>query len=357
MSELLRYCQAEQPWLRELIETLVRLESPSDNKAAVDRCGDELARRLAALGAAVERVRQSLRGDHVRARWDGAGSAQILLLGHFDTVWSVGAIDAMPLQERDGRLYGPGVFDMKAGIAVAMLAMRALEALHRTRPTVVMLWTTDEEVGSATSRALVEEEARRSEAVLVIEPSLSGGAAKTSRKGVADYTVTVHGVSAHAGLDPGKGVSAIHELARQVLAIAALQDLPRGISVNVGTIAGGSRPNVIADRASAVVDVRVPTMADAARLDEALRTLRPVHQGTRLEVTGGMDRPPLERTPDVVRLYERARGVAASLGRDLLAGPSGRGRGWGLRREFHRRARCSHPRWTRAGGRRRARRS
>jgi glutamate carboxypeptidase len=325
MSELLRYCEAERAWLRELVESLVRLESPSDNKAAVDVCGDELARRLGALGASVERFPQARRGAHVRAEFTGRADGRLLILGHFDTVWPVGTIEAMPLHERDGRLHGPGIFDMKGGIAVAALAMRALASTRRRAPRVVMLWTTDEEVGSGTSRALLEEDARRSDAVLVLEPSLPGGAAKTSRKGVAGYTVTVHGVAAHAGLDPGKGASAIHELAGQVLAIAALQDLARGISVNVGTIAGGTRVNVVAERASAEVDVRVPLIADAGRIDAAIRALQPVHPLARLEVDGGIDRPPLERTEAVVRLYERARRAAARLGRDLAEGPAGGG--------------------------------
>lgn len=326
MSELLSYCDARQPWLRELLETLVRLESPSDNKAAVDRCGDEIVRQLTAIGASVERLTQERRGDHVRAHWEGTGGARILVLGHFDTVWPAGTLAEMPLHERDGRLHGPGIFDMKSGIVVSMLAMRALaETGARGRPRVVMLWTTDEEVGSATSRALLEEEARRSDAVLVLEPSLPGGGAKTSRKGVGDFKVFVHGISAHAGLDPGKGASAIHELARQILALETLQDMPRGITINVGTITGGSRPNVVADRASAEVDVRVPTMADAARLERAIRALRPVHGSTRLEISGAIDRPPLERTGAVVRLYERARRAAASLGRDLPEGAAGGG--------------------------------
>jgi len=325
MPDLLRYCEAEQPWLRELVDSLVRLESPSDNKSAVDRCGDELARRLAALGASVERFPQSLRGAHVRAEFAGAADASVLLLGHFDTVWPVGTIASMPLHERDGRLHGPGIFDMKAGIAAAALAVRALAAAGRRAPRVVMVWTSDEEIGSGTSRALLEHEARESAAVLVLEPSLPGGAAKTSRKGVAVYTVTVHGVAAHAGLDPGKGASAIHELARQVLALSALQDLASGITVNVGTITGGTRANVVAERASAQVDVRVPTIADADRIDAAIRALEPAHPLARLEIAGGIDRPPLERTDAVLRLYEQARRAAACLGRDLAEGPAGGG--------------------------------
>jgi glutamate carboxypeptidase len=231
----------------------------------------------------------------------------------------------MPLHQRDGRLYGPGIFDMKAGIAAAMLAMRALHECRGAMPSVVMLWTTDEEIGSGTSRALIEAAARSSAAVLVLEPSLPGGAAKTSRKGVGEFELVVHGVAAHAGLDPGKGASAVHELARQVLALEALQDLDRGITINVGVISGGSRTNVIADRAAAGIDVRVQSMEDAARLEAAMRNLRPTRSSIRLEVSGSIGRPPLERSPAVVRLYEQARQVAAALGRDLREGAAGGG--------------------------------
>jgi glutamate carboxypeptidase len=231
----------------------------------------------------------------------------------------------MPLREHDGRLHGPGIFDMKAGIAAAMLAMRALRDRHGVTPHVVMLWTTDEEIGSGTSRALIEETARASSAVLVLEPSLPGGAAKTSRKGVGEFELIVHGVSAHAGLDPGKGASAVHELARLVLALEALQDPDRGITINVGVISGGSRTNVIADRASAGIDVRVQTMDDAARLEGAIRGLRPTRSSIRLEVSGGVGRPPLERSAAVIRLYEQARQVAAAFGGDLREGAAGGG--------------------------------
>jgi glutamate carboxypeptidase len=277
------------------------------------------------MGGDVRRLRQDARGDHLRAEWAG-GPSQVLLLGHFDTVWQVGQLQRMPLRRDDGRLYGPGVFDMKAGIGVAMLAVRALQALAAAPlPGIVMLWTADEEIGSLTSRQAIEEEARRSAAVLVLEPSLPGGGAKTSRKGVGEFELAVHGVSAHAGVDPGKGASAISEIVRQIIAVEALQDLPRGISVNVGRIEGGSRPNVVPDYASAKIDVRVPTLADAARLDAALRGLRPENPRTRLEMTGGLERPPFERSPGVVRLYEQAKEAAAALGRELAEGGTGGG--------------------------------
>ena len=322
---LLDWCEFNGVWLRETVEALVRLESPSTDRAAVDRCGDEIARRLSAIGGSVARLPGAERGAHLRAEF-GAGDGQVLLLGHFDTVWDVGQLDRMPLREADGRLYGPGVFDMKSGIAVAMLAVRALaELASRRPPRVVMLWTTDEEIGSGTSREAIEREARNSRAVLVLEPSLPGGAAKTSRKGCGEYELLVHGVSAHAGVDPGKGASAILELAHQIIEVQKMQDPSRGVSVNVGVVAGGTRANVVADRARAVIDIRVPTMADAAEVERRLRALQPRVPGTQLEVAGGFSRPPLERSPAVVRLYELARLVARDLGQELAEGGTGGG--------------------------------
>ena len=210
LYDLQNFCRGEREWLLETIATLVRFESPTTDKAAVDRCGAELASRITAIGGRVTRLTRPERGDHLLAEF-GCGASQILLLGHFDTVWPVGQLDRMPLTRSSGRLHGPGVFDMKAGIAIGMLATRALLETGAPIPhRIVMLWTTDEEIGSGTSRALIEEEARRSSAVLVLEPSLPGGAVKTSRKGVGEFELVVHGVSAHAGLDPDKGASAIH---------------------------------------------------------------------------------------------------------------------------------------------------
>jgi len=311
--------------VREAIEALVRLESPTTSKAAVDRCGDELNARLSTIGATVRRVNGGARGDHIVADFPG-DERRVMVLGHFDTVWPVGQLVTMPLRQEDGRLHGPGIFDMKAGIGVAMLAMRALAA-HTgvARPRVTMVLTTDEEMGSGTSRALLESIARECQAVLVLEPSLPGGAAKTSRKGCGDYALVVHGIAAHAGVDPTRGASAIHELARQILAVEGLQDLERGITVNVGLISGGSRTNVVADRAEAAIDLRVKTMADAIVVDEKLRALRPSLPGTKLELTGSVSRPPLERTADVAALFELARQAARELGQDLGEGATGGG--------------------------------
>jgi glutamate carboxypeptidase len=292
----------------------------------VDRCGAHLAARLRALGGRVDCLAQRERGDHIRAEF-GAGGPSILLLGHFDTVWPAGHLARMPIREEQGRLHGPGVFDMKAGIAVAMLALRALRECppRATQPHVVMLWTTDEEIGSGSSRRIIEDEARRSEAVLVLEPSLPGGAVKTARKGCGDFDLIVHGVAAHAGIDPGRGASAIHELARQIVAIQTLQDLERGVSVNVGLIDGGTRTNVVAERAHATIDVRAPTLDEARRIEMALRSIRPLSDGTRLELSGSFSRPPLERSEGVVRLFHHAREVAAQLGVDLQEGATGGG--------------------------------
>jgi glutamate carboxypeptidase len=292
----------------------------------VDRCGAGLAERLTAAGARVERLPQSARGDHVRATVGDRGP-QVMILGHFDTVWPIGTLERMPVRQDDGRLYGPGVFDMKSGIAVAMLAVRALRehAPAGAIPRVVMLWTTDEEVGSGTSRTIIEEEARRSQAVLVLEPSLPGGAAKTSRKGCGDFELTVHGIAAHAGIDPGKGANAIHELALQIAAIQRLQDLDRGVSVNVGLVSGGSRTNVVPERARASIDVRARSMKDAAVVEASLRALRAQTPGTRLEIEGGFSRPPLERGEHILALFETARTVARELGVDLNEGGTGGG--------------------------------
>ena len=354
LYDLQNFCRAHADWLIETIESLVRIESPSDDKAAVDRCGAELTARLRAIGGAVTLLPQRERGDHLRAefhvvpanrRRQGSGESRrsspdlqraeaeagphvptILLLGHFDTVWPIGTLDRMPVVHTNGRLHGPGVFDMKAGIGLAMLATRALlETAAPSARRIVMLWTTDEEVGSATSRAAIEDEARKSDAVFVLEPSLPGGAVKTARKGVGEYELHVHGIPAHAGIDPSKGASAIHELARQILRLEELHDLERGVSVTVGRVSGGTRTNVVAEDARAVIDVRATTGADAARLDAALRRLAPVDPRTTLTISGGIDRPPLERTGQVIRLYQQARAVASELGLTLEEGSTGGG--------------------------------
>lgn len=321
MSDLLTFCAGEAGTLRRDIEALVRLESPSTDKAAVDRCGAAVAALMAQAGASVSVVPQTARGDHIRADV-GTGSRGVLVIGHFDTVWPVGQIERMPVRAEDGRLYGPGIYDMKASIAVAALALRAL-GRRAAVPRVTLLWTTDEEIGSGTSRSMIESLAAGSTAVLVVEPSLPGGGVKTRRKGVGEFTIEAQGIPAHAGLDPGSGASAVHELAHQVRVLEDLQAPDRGITINVGRFEGGTRGNVVAEVARAVVDVRVSAVEDAARLEGALRSLRPRDPRVRLAVTGGINRPPLERSEGVARLYEQAREVAAGLGVELDEGSAG----------------------------------
>jgi glutamate carboxypeptidase len=324
MPPLAAWCESQKAWLVETIEALARLESPSTDKNAVDACGRWLEARLTAIGGKVDRLPQTSSGDHLRATF-GEGGRQVLVLGHFDTVWPVGQLARMPIRHEAGRLHGPGTFDMKAGIAIGMLAVRALFERRVSSPRVVMLWTTDEEVGSRSSRDAIETEAKASDAVFVLEPSLPGGAVKTARKGCGEFELVVRGVPAHAGIDPGKGASAIHELARQITAVERLQDPARGISVNVGLVSGGTRANVVAEEARAIVDVRAPSMGDARRIEGAMASLRSETSRTQLSVRGGFERPPLERSPGVVRLYERARDLAAALGRPLEEGSTGGG--------------------------------
>ncbi len=325
MQKILDYCESQADWLFETIEALVRLESPSTDKVAVDRCGDELVKRLIELGGTVERLPREKFGDIVRAEF-GEGPGQVLLLGHFDTVWPVGQIAQMPFRLESGRLHGPGVFDMKAGIAVGMLAVRALQELGFSRDKkIVMLWTTDEEMGSEVSRLAIENEAQHSSAVFVLEPGLPGGAVKTGRKGCGEFTLTVKGVAAHAGIDPGKGASAIHELIRLIGTVRTLHDLERGISINVGMISGGTRSNVVAESARATIDLRALTIADMEALESSFHNLSTETQGTELSITGGFSRPPLERSGEVVKLYEQACAITAEINRELREGSTGGG--------------------------------
>lgn len=324
MKTLLEYCESRVDETVADVEALAALESPSTDKAAVDRCGADLAARLRALGATVDLLQRSERGNHITASWSG-DEPGVLLLGHFDTVWAVGTLGDMPVRRDGDRLFGPGVFDMKAGIAIAITAVRALLHENARRPAIHMLWTTDEEIGSGTSRDEIVAAARRARAVLVLEPALPGGALKTARKGCGEYELLVEGIAAHAGLDPGKGVSAIHELADQIRTIEALAEPGAGVTLNVGLVEGGTRANVVAAHARAVIDARAHSMADANRVDDALRRLQPRRSGVRLNLRGGFERPPMERSSDVVRLFDLSREIAAELGRSLGEGAAGGG--------------------------------
>jgi glutamate carboxypeptidase len=306
-----------------LTRALVEIESPSGDLAgsrAVVSVLADAARNLPGV-TTVERMPVENYGEHLRIHFyadDPRDTRTTLLLGHTDTVHPRGSLALRPWREHEGCIYGPGIYDMKANCALALAALRACAdaGLTPARP-VVLLLTCDEEAGSNSGRALVEAEAQRAEHVLVLEPSAPGGRAKTARKGTGMYTLTIKGHAAHAGLDPEKGASAIHELARQIETLQALADAARGTTVNVGVVSGGTRSNVVAAEARAEIDVRFSTEAEALRLDEAIKSLRPFDARTQLIVTGGINRPPLERNDGVVQLYEHARRLAARFDYDL----------------------------------------
>jgi len=305
----------------EFIRRLVEMESPSDDKPSVDRLGEFLADSLGPVAAVRMHPARNF-GNHLRIEFHLPGrkkAGQILALGHHDTVYPLGTLARMPFRAAGGKLWGPGVFDMKTGIAIAVFAAEALRELDRpVARRLVLQLNSDEEVGSPSSRSITEREAKRSAAVLVLEPSAGlQGAVKTARKGVGSYTLSVKGRAAHAGLDFESGASAVLELSRQLVRIAGFTNLGRGLTVNPGIIAGGTRVNVVAEEARAEIDFRIARLGDAARLEKRFRRLRPIDSRTTLAIDGGLNRPPLERTPAVARLYRHARHLAAELGVEL----------------------------------------
>jgi glutamate carboxypeptidase len=318
ISKRLSYFQEREEQIVQTIRQLVEIESPSDNKEAVDRLGTLLAGRFEGLGGHAKFHRARNFGDHLQVDFAGTrGGKPVLLLGHLDTVYPMGTLATMPCRVADRRLWGPGSFDMKSGIAFMLHAIEALRAWHEgklPRPVTVLL-VSDEEVGSDTSRLITENLAMKSSAVLVLEPSHGPkGAVKTARKGIGEYLLRVTGKAAHSGLDFEKGGSAILELAKQIIAISELVDLKRGLTLNVGTVQGGTRVNVIPAEASAVLDVRVARKQDAAGIDGRLRSLKPFNRKCKLEISGGMNRPPMERTSAVAALYKKAAEIAKQLG-------------------------------------------
>lgn len=313
-------------WLSEhernmavMVREMVLRESPTHNKAACDRLCSFLTEQFQKLGGRIKLHRQESAGDHLQVDFPGNKHRRpVLLLGHYDTVYDIGTLGKMPYRERAGRIYGPGAFDMKAGIVQMMLAIKAWRETEGGLPRPVkVLLVSDEEEGSATSRAITERIAKRCAAVLVCEPSGPGGALKTARKGVGSFTLTVKGKAAHSGLDFEKGHSAVLELARHIQAIAAMTDLKRGTTLNVGIIRGGTRTNVIAEDAMAEIDLRVMRKAEGAAMERRIRRLRPVDRYCKLDIAGGMNRPPLERTRQVASLFEQAQGLAQHLGFQL----------------------------------------
>jgi glutamate carboxypeptidase len=314
--ERLRYFENRQQSLVETIREFVEIESPSDNKLAGDRMGALLAGRFEALGGRARVHRAEEFADNLQINFPGREKIKpVLLLGHFDTVYPMGTLATMPCRVADGRLHGPGVLDMKSGIALMLSAIEALKTWHSGLPRpVTVLLVSDEEVGSGSSRKITEALARESAAVFVLEPAAgTNGAVKTARKGVGDYTLMVKGIAAHAGLDPGKGHSAILELARQITAVAKLNDLKHGISINPGVIRGGTRTNVIAAEATVEIDVRIKLAKQAATLDRKFRSLKPFDKHCTLSVEGGVNRLPMERNAGVAALYKKAQAVAKQI--------------------------------------------
>jgi glutamate carboxypeptidase len=321
MRSLLRELRQRERGMVRLLGQFVRCESPSHQKAAVDRLGKMVASEWR-RGAKVRLLRDTTRGDSLRAEiWlgDGRPKGQIMVLGHLDTVYPLGTLATMPFRAKGGRAFGPGIFDMKAGLVLALGAVDGLRALRlRPKKRLVFFWNSDEEIGSYSSRALIEREARQSDAVLVLEPAAGPqGRLKTGRKGIGTAEIFVTGRSAHAGLDPGAGINAVLELALQIARLKDLNNSHRGIAVQATVVAGGTVSNVVPHHARAELDIRFTHLADATKIERQLRALRPILPGARVEVRGGINRPPLERTPAVVALFRQAQELMRELGRAL----------------------------------------
>jgi glutamate carboxypeptidase len=320
-KEFLRLLKPRLQDMLGLLRQFVAAESPSLDKAAADQCCGLIAEEWRKRDARVERIAQKHRGDHLRITyWPQKSSSpgQLLALGHYDTVYSTGTLRKMPFRVSAGKAYGPGTFDMKAGIVQALFALETLQRSNTSpRKRLVFLWTSDEEIGSESSRKLLETEARRSDAVFVLEPSFGPrGLLKTARKGVGEAELIVHGRASHAGLAPEEGINAIHELARQLTRIEKWNDSRRGVTINAGIIEGGTRTNVIPERARAVLDLRAMKISDMRSVERRLHALHPADRGARLEITGGFDRPPLEGKMSAA-LFARAKSLAAQMALSL----------------------------------------
>lgn len=327
-TDILSRTQTKLPWFLQHLRQLVLVESPSEDPAAVNAAQELTAGWAADLGARIKRHRQKSFGDIYELRF-GAGTSKstarkpVLILGHLDTVWRHGTLKSMPWQEQDGKLSGPGVLDMKAGIVMALTAVSVLRELQLSRP-ITLLINSEEEVGSPVSRPITEKLAKESSAVFVLEPA-QGLAYKTARKGIGNYNLHVAGVGAHSGVDFERGHSAILELSRQVERISAFTDLKTGLTVNCGVIAGGTRSNVIAAEAHAEIDVRIARAGDAAKVDRLFRRLKPIDKACKLTITGGLNRPPMERKAGTIALFKQAKNLAAGLGFQLDEAATGGG--------------------------------
>jgi len=319
----------------QILDTIgehVKEETPSNEKQRLDAFVDRLARRFTAAGLETEIVSSEVRGNHLRARFQNSEyvaqpeSPAALVLCHYDTVWPIGSLETHPFRvDEQGWAYGPGIFDMQSSLALVEYVLRGVQSMKLRLPRpVVVLATSDEEVGSQTSRELIEMEARQGAYVLVLEPPLPGGVLKTTRKGGAHYALSITGRAAHAGVEPEKGVSAVQELAHQVLALHRLTDMEAGTTVNVGVVEAGTRPNVVAAHARALVDVRAWDSAEMERVNREILGIRPNEAGIRIEVTGGVNRPPLEKSA-TGSLFHQAQEIGRKLGMDLQEGGTGGG--------------------------------
>jgi glutamate carboxypeptidase len=314
-GRVLALLRKHQDDMAALLVRLIELESPTDHKPSLDRLSGFLAEELRGLGARMEILPQMEAGNHLLARW-GAGEGGALILCHMDTVWKVGTVAERPVRIEDGRLYGPGAEDMKGGIVVGLWALRALRELDLLpgKP-ITMLLTSDEETGSRSSRPIIEAEARKHQVAFVLEPAVPPeGSLKTWRKGVGEYRVTVVGRAAHAGADHKKGLNAVEELAHQILTIQGFTDYEAGTTFNVGLIGGGTRRNVVPVQAWAEIDVRIVRAQEADRVASRMQSLQPRLSGVELEVSGGIERPPMQRTPQIGALYARAEALARGMG-------------------------------------------
>ena len=322
---LLHHITANQPHLIARLKELVEQESPSDDPAAINAAMALAEKYARAIGGRPKYHRQKTYGDVLELRFGPRKSTlrPILLLGHLDTVWPIGTLAKMPWRETPKKISGPGTLDMKAGVIMAITAIEALHALKISRP-ITLLLNSDEEIGSPISRPITGRLARESSAVLVLEPA-QGLALKTARKGVGDYLVEVTGVAAHSGVDFEAGHSAILELARLIQTISSFTDLSRGLTVNCGVISGGTRSNVVASHAQVEVDVRIAKATDARHVEKLFRGLKPTDPHCKIEITGGINRPPMERKPGTVALFKQAKELATQLGFPLEEAATGGG--------------------------------
>ncbi|HEY2859501.1 MAG TPA: M20 family metallopeptidase [Terracidiphilus sp.] len=324
MRALLAGAREKEPALVEFTQQLVRAESPSDEKAAVDACGALVVERAQALGGRVKVHRQKAFGDVIEARFGPRrkSAGRVMVLGHIDTVWPVGTLKTMPCRVDEGRLWGPGTLDMKCGAAMAFTAIEMLTEAALLENEVVLLLNTDEEVGSTVSRSITEKLAQECSAVFVLEPA-QGLAYKTARKGTGNWRIEIKGVAAHAGVDFEKGASALRELSRVIEIVSGFTDRKRGLTVSVGLAGGGSKTNVIPADAWAEVDGRIARITDGARIERKFSRLKAADKRCSIAVTGGINRPPMERTRGTVALYQRARALARDLGLALAEAATG----------------------------------